>query len=980
MLPHKMMWAWCVLMGGLVGVGALPIVDPGLFVIQGVSSCFKGSGYCLLGNNCTVDIDFRADNTGGHCRGLRDAFTPKIDFVCCQYNPLGKATSEPPTTTLSSYTITDVFSLIEQDIINQQQEELDIDNLKPENLIDIVGVVTDFTGIIDLVTRPWTGTIPTRASTPTTTPLPPPTTPSPPPSPATPTDPQLILLSEEDSEIDQPEETTESYHEIPTTIKQSSVAEGNDQSSTEANVLTTTKTQAIDDTTTTSSLDLTSTQTTIRRPPPPPPPSSTLINSDNMNVIFLPHLSFQKKPSTGEKQPPEGQEKVTDTQVIDGSDNTDAIVFPDESPAKNPPSTVETQALEEVTETQVINGLDNSDAIVFPDESPAKNPPSTVETQALEEITETQVINGLDNSDVTVFPDESPAKNPPSTVETQALEEVTETLVLTEEGGETIPVTELESNSVQDTQEPEVSTTTTTEGSTVEQVTDQSVGETVPSQGVIVVGELPEVTQVNGETPEVTQVNGEIPEVTQVNGETPEVTQVNGEIPEVTQVNGEIPEVTQVNGEIPEVTQVNGEIPEVTHVNGEIPGVTHVNGEIPGTVGTGEEESGVVGPGGEIPGVEGAGGNVTEVAGSNGEAPGVVGTNGQESGVIGVGGEDPGMGEDFPGGEEPTDYDYYSNYPDQLLLQPVNQNICGFKGLKNYIPDPSSSRILGGLVASTVEWCWVAAIMERRQGGNKYVCSGALVESNLVVSTATCLRRLNPRNLSRYVVVLGDSNLQEDLPYGLQFHSLAEVVTHPDYFTSGGAHANDIGVIRLVDHATLSHNVCLVCMAQQDAIFPAQTCIVTGYGIGHVPYNMITDVKDVVPSDGVLRQLSVPLLKKGECRAALQNVTGSTILASSDSFLCAGGLDHASACYSTMDGGSPLACEVGGRWFVAGLVSWSKDCTVPGTPNVYTRMTSFTSWLQATYLRMLGFLTQNVYSNKQRWMHQHVHDVNKEFA
>lgn len=31
--------------------------------------------------------------------------------------------------------------------------------------------------------------------------------------------------------------------------------------------------------------------------------------------------------------------------------------------------------------------------------------------------------------------------------------------------------------------------------------------------------------------------------------------------------------------------------------------------------------------------------------------------------------------------------------------------------------------------------------MERRQGGNKFVCSGALVESNLVLTTATCLKR-----------------------------------------------------------------------------------------------------------------------------------------------------------------------------------------------------------------------------------------------
>ncbi|XP_047477083.1 uncharacterized protein LOC125030817 [Penaeus chinensis] len=101
-------------------VSAKPIVDPGLFVIQGVTSCLNGTGYCMLGNNCSIDVDFLPASSG-HCKGLRDAFTPKIDFICCKYNPFGKATSEPPTTTVSTYTITDVFSLIDQEIMHEQQ-------------------------------------------------------------------------------------------------------------------------------------------------------------------------------------------------------------------------------------------------------------------------------------------------------------------------------------------------------------------------------------------------------------------------------------------------------------------------------------------------------------------------------------------------------------------------------------------------------------------------------------------------------------------------------------------------------------------------------------------------------------------------------------------------------------------------------------------------------------------------------------------
>uniref|UniRef100_A0A146KJT6 Anionic trypsin-2 n=1 Tax=Lygus hesperus TaxID=30085 RepID=A0A146KJT6_LYGHE len=60
----------------------LPTVDPGLFVISGVKTCGNSTGYCLLGTDCTLDQDFVADK-GGHCGGLKNAFTPTANFVCC---------------------------------------------------------------------------------------------------------------------------------------------------------------------------------------------------------------------------------------------------------------------------------------------------------------------------------------------------------------------------------------------------------------------------------------------------------------------------------------------------------------------------------------------------------------------------------------------------------------------------------------------------------------------------------------------------------------------------------------------------------------------------------------------------------------------------------------------------------------------------------------------------------------------------------
>lgn len=64
-----------------------PEVDPGVFVITLIKDCRNGAGYCILGNNCSVDVDFIPDDLGGHCRGLAAGFSPQASFVCCRQNP-----------------------------------------------------------------------------------------------------------------------------------------------------------------------------------------------------------------------------------------------------------------------------------------------------------------------------------------------------------------------------------------------------------------------------------------------------------------------------------------------------------------------------------------------------------------------------------------------------------------------------------------------------------------------------------------------------------------------------------------------------------------------------------------------------------------------------------------------------------------------------------------------------------------------------
>lgn len=81
------------------------LLSSGLFVIMGVRSCRAGTGYCLLGLDCTLDEDFLPDDQGGHCDGLRSAFTPSAHFICCRYNAANRTI--PPETLPLPIHITD---------------------------------------------------------------------------------------------------------------------------------------------------------------------------------------------------------------------------------------------------------------------------------------------------------------------------------------------------------------------------------------------------------------------------------------------------------------------------------------------------------------------------------------------------------------------------------------------------------------------------------------------------------------------------------------------------------------------------------------------------------------------------------------------------------------------------------------------------------------------------------------------------------
>ncbi|NXJ87243.1 CTR2 protein, partial [Trogon melanurus] len=140
---------------------------------------------------------------------------------------------------------------------------------------------------------------------------------------------------------------------------------------------------------------------------------------------------------------------------------------------------------------------------------------------------------------------------------------------------------------------------------------------------------------------------------------------------------------------------------------------------------------------------------------------------------------------------------------------------------------------------------------------------------------------------------------------------------------------NDITLIKLATPARTSSRVSPVCLPQATDDFPGGlTCVTTGWGL--------TD-PNASATPAVLQQVALPLLTNAQCK----QYWGYRI---ADSMVCAGA-DGASSCNG--DSGGPLVCQKDGVWNLVGIVSWGSSTCDPNAPAVYTRVTSFLSWIES---------------------------------
>ncbi|XP_042329708.1 serine protease 27-like [Sceloporus undulatus] len=243
----------------------------------------------------------------------------------------------------------------------------------------------------------------------------------------------------------------------------------------------------------------------------------------------------------------------------------------------------------------------------------------------------------------------------------------------------------------------------------------------------------------------------------------------------------------------------------------------------------------------------------------------------------------------------------------------------------------TSPRIVGGQPANNGEWPWQVGIYIN----GAQACGGSLVANQWVVSAAHCFLEDG-----EYKVLLGAYQLSNPSTNMLD-SSVQKVFSHPDYNGHDGS-PGDIALVQLTSPVNFTDYILPVCLPDASIQFSSESnCWVTGWGQTQENVNL--------GAPGTLQELQVDFITRDTCNA-LYNTNPTAEIGTNPilpDMICAGYSEGGKdACWG--DSGGPLVCQLNGIWNLAGVVSWGDGCARANRPGVYTSVTYYAGWIQAT--------------------------------
>lgn len=237
------------------------------------------------------------------------------------------------------------------------------------------------------------------------------------------------------------------------------------------------------------------------------------------------------------------------------------------------------------------------------------------------------------------------------------------------------------------------------------------------------------------------------------------------------------------------------------------------------------------------------------------------------------------------------------------------------------IDSQPTSRIVGGsqVKQSATPTPWYV-LLNPRLNNKDWVCGGTAVSSRWIVTAAHCVFGQNPSEIAASEAYLNPAGWGRET--AIRWKSIR---VHPNY--NDGTQENDIALIETVTPMSV---VALPFTA--NAAGPSLGTAMTAFGFGRT-----TD-------GGYLSQFlrSVSIQDEAGLTGSCGQYGNSY---KSRSMIC-GGVPQGGADSCQGDSGGPLTAWAGKETLV-GIVSWGSGCGKAGYPGIYTRVSTYASWIQS---------------------------------